>query len=95
MYFADDMGRTFELDVHKRKDRTIIYGNGWEQYIAQNNFIGGEYISFSMNREVNRLRTMYFCSDDDDNDQDHDDSQYHQDDGDSQDDEGIRDDEDR
>ena len=95
MYFDDDMGCTFELDVHKRKDRTIIYGDEWKQYIAQNNLIGGEYISFSVNGEVNRLRTMYFCSDDDGDDQDHDDSQDHQDDGDNQDDESSHKDEDR
>ena len=42
MYFDDDMGRTFELDVRKRKDKTNIYSDGWKQYIALNNFIEGE-----------------------------------------------------
>ena len=93
MYFDDDMGRTFKLDVCKRKDRTSIYSDGWEQYIAQNNFIEAEEISFSWNGEVNRFRKMYFCNDDDD--QDRDDSHDHQDDEDSQDDEGSREDEDK
>lgn len=69
----DDKGRTFEPDVPKRKDRTIIYGDGREQYIAQNKFIGGEYISFFLKGAVNRLRTLYFSNDDDDIDDGRDD----------------------
>ncbi|XP_044433859.1 uncharacterized protein [Triticum aestivum] len=95
IYFADDMGCTFLMDVHKRKDRTIIYGDEWKQYIAQNNLIGGEYISFSLKGDVNRLRTMYFYNNDDgDDNRDHDDSQDQQDDRDDQDDEDEEDDDD-
>ena len=98
MYFDDDMGRTFELDVRKWKDRTIIYGDGWERYIAKNNFIGGEYIAFSLKGAVSMLRTLYFASqddevdEDDEHDQDHDDSQDDQDDGNNQDDDNQDDD---
>ena len=66
-----------------------------KQYIAVNNFKGGEFISFSLKGDVNRLRTMYSCNDDDDDDnQDHDDRQDQQDDGDNQDDEDSGEDED-
>nr|XP_020183313.1 FK506-binding protein 4-like [Aegilops tauschii subsp. strangulata] len=97
MYFEVDMGRTFLMDVYKRKDRTTIYGYEWKKYIAQNNLIGGEYISFSLKGDVNRLRTMYLCSDDDDDEdenQDHDDRHDQQDGGDSQDDEDSDEDKD-
>lgn len=81
MDFEDDQGRTFKLDVLKQKDRTMIYGNGWKQYISQNNFIRGDDISFFLERVVNMLRTLYFFNnhdgvdEDDDDDQDHDNSQ--------------------
>ena len=60
-----------------------------------NNFKGGEFISFSLKGDVNRLRTMYFYNNDDgDDNHDHDDSQDQQDDRDDQDDEDEEDDDD-
>jgi hypothetical protein len=92
LYFEDDEEREFELDLRKGKNKTIIYGDGWEQYIVVNNFKGGELVAFSLIGEVNRLRTLYVQSDDDDDDQDDIVSQDDQDDIDSQDeDEDIQD----
>ena len=99
MYFEDDEDRTFVPDVRKQKDRTIIYGDGWKQYIAKNSFIGGECIDFSMEGAVNRLRTLHFSNNhdeiDEDDDQDHEDSQDDQDDGSNQNDVDIHEDEDQ
>ena len=91
------MGRTFLMDVHKRMDRTMIYGDEWKQHIAQNNLIGGEYITFSLKETVNGLRTLYFSSQDDEVDEDDQDDQDQalaqddHDDGDNQDDEDDED----
>ena len=48
LYFVDDEEGEFELDRRKGKNKTIIYGDGWEQYIALNNFKGGELVAFSL-----------------------------------------------
>lgn len=75
LHFEDDKERTFKVEVRKEKDRTIIDGDGGKKYISKNKVIEGEYIAFSLKGAVNRLKTLYFSSQDDEVDEDDEDDQ--------------------
>lgn len=57
--FKDDEERSFQVQVRKEQDMTLICGDGWEKFISENELIGGECIGFYLNEAVPRLWTMY------------------------------------
>ena len=55
------LGRTYKIDLEKRKNMTTMGGEGWKQFITQNDLTRKDMLCFSLTGPVPRITVLYIC----------------------------------